>query len=150
VNPRQAFKLAYLRRCAEYGMTPVEIAQMAETGTIKSAEDTLWSKALRMVAPAAVGGAVAGPAGATVATAGDALLNTSLPYYLGGGAILGGGALGYAAGAAHDSLNDQNQEEIKQRDMINRLDLATQRAKMLNQLAASRRQSASRRAHWRA
>lgn len=150
MHAEQAFKLAYVRRLAEYGFTADEIDQLSTVGRIKQADGTLWDRLLRYTAPAAAGHAVAGPAGAAIAPAVDIAANTNLlPIVLGGSAAAAGGA-GYVAGMAHDALNEQNPDEIKQRDIINRLSNATSQAEALNQLAARRRALASRKTHWRA
>lgn len=146
MDARQAFKLAFLRRCAERGLTLTEIERLTDRD--KQAAFSDW---LPSLVPAAAGGAIAGAPGAAVGATLGATVPPSyvLPSLFGSAALLGGGA-GYAAGVAHDSLTDQSPEELKQRDIINRYSLATQKAQLLDRLAQQRRQSAGRKAHWRA
>ena len=148
MNERQAFKLAFLRRCAERGLTPDEIETLADTGTIKQADGQgFLSSLLNRAVPSAVGGGLAGPGGAALVGTGQTLRSALLPTLLGSAAVGGGG--GYLAGMAMDSLDEQNPEEIKQRDIINRYNLAAQKAEQLNAHAKQRQALAGRRAHWR-
>ena len=104
LSPRDQFKVAFLEKCAEEGLTPDEILEKVKTAQsrVKHAEDSIFKTLM-------------GLGGSTLTGAGTALQNVGLPLALMAPPVvgaLGGRALAKLQEPTDDTVKDIQHEEL--------------------------------------
>lgn len=127
LTPRESFKVAFLRRCAEAGYTPDQIESLLE-GAEKQADGIadwipfydVWAHTAKRVADEGID--IGGMLGKGVLAG-----TVAAPFAIGGG-------LGYGAAQLGRGLNDVNAEEVRKRELIDTYRRLTQQAEVQRQL----------------
>ena len=140
---REAFKVAFLLRCAELGLTMDETHQLVKTARARLREKRAGPRASALANIPGLQTLAAGTTGAVSGTTSALARNAVNMGMLGifGLPLLVGGVGGIAAAKAHD-LNDRDAEEIKLEEKKDALRRAAVRARMQT---ASRKRREERR-----